>query len=468
MNSKGWEKTTTEGVTLWRPAILAVCLALGFGTAATQLAAQEIDEGGLVMTEQSMWAGLAYLLIAAVLLLVAIWVILRIRIWILGRLNAMATLPGGISGVLATGLKPHILQAGHVLTRVAAVVITGFLIYLWLVYAFKQFSYTASWGDQLGEFLVSLFLNFGQGALRAIPGLVTVVVIILIARWGVRLINTVFKEVETGTLSVPWLERETARTTQTLLIVVVWLFALVVAYPYIPGSETEAFKGLSVLIGLMVTLGSTGLINQIISGLFVIYSRSVRPGDYVRIGEVEGEVIDVGFLATKLKTPRQEEITLPHSVLVGNATTNYSRLAGDNGMVVTTSVTIGYDAPWRQIHALLLLGASRTPGIRKEPPPRVLQRELADFYIQYLLLAHLEDPKSRAVVLSELHGQIQDAFNEYGTQIMSPHFVSQPDRPVFVPKTDWYAAPASANVLSGGAVGVDETGNKGSSGKPQP
>jgi hypothetical protein len=132
--------------------------------------------------------------------------------------------------------------------------------------------------------------------------------------------------------------------------------------PFIPGSDTEAFKGLSVLVGLMITLGSTGLINQVISGLFVIYSRSVRPGDYVRIGDIDGQVMNVGFLATKLKTPRQEEITLPHSVLVGAATTNYSRLAGDDGMVVTASVTIGYDVPWRQVHALLLL-VRREPGV---------------------------------------------------------------------------------------------------------
>jgi small-conductance mechanosensitive channel len=243
---------------------------------------------------------------------------------------------------------------------------------------------------------------------------------------------------------LPWLEQETARTTQTLLIVAVWLFALVVAYPYIPGSDTAAFKGLIILIGLMITLGSTGLINQIISGLFVAYSKSVKSGDYVRIGDVEGEVINVGSLATKLRTPRHEEITLPHSVLLGTATTNYSRLAGDQGMVVTASVTIGYDVPWRQVHELLLLGASRTPGIRKEPAPRVLQRELSDFYVQYHLLAHLEDGQNRAAVLSDLHAQIQDAFNEYGAQIMSPHFESQPKKPVVVPKSAWYAPPVSS------------------------
>jgi small-conductance mechanosensitive channel len=245
-----------------------------------------------------------------------------------------------------------------------------------------------------------------------------------------------------------------------LLIVIVWLFALVAAYPFIPGSETDAFKGLSVLIGLMVTLGSTGLINQVISGLFVIYSKSVRPADYVRVGDVEGEVIDVGSLATKLRTPRQEEITIPHSVLVGTATTNYSRLAGDNGMVVTTTVTIGYQIPWRQVHAILLLGAARTHGLRRDPPPRVMQRELSDFYVQYLLLAHLEEGKNRAAVLSEMHAQIQDAFNEFGTQIMTPHFESQPEKPIFVPKSDWYAPPAAPSDSAASSVNSQQEAKK--------
>jgi small-conductance mechanosensitive channel len=380
--------------------------------------------------------------IATLLLLVVIWLLRRARVWGVARLQTTAALAQRFPPVLATDLQAHVLRAAQVSMRVmlaAAVLVLG---YLWVAYSLEQFPYTAPWGERLGLFLFDLLWEFGRGALAALPGLFVVLIIVLIARWCARVINVIFAGVQSGTISLPGLERETARTSQTLLIFVIWLFALVVAYPYIPGSETDAFKGLSVLIGLMITLGSTGLINQVISGLFVIYSRSVRPEDYVRIGEIEGEVISIGSLATKLRTPRREEITIPHSVLVATATTNYSRLAGADGMVITASVTIGYDVPWRQVHALLLLGASRTRGIRKEPPPGVLQRELSDFYVQYQLLAHLEDGKNRAAVISELHAQIQDAFNEYGVQIMSPHFESQPKKPVFVPQSDWYAAPA--------------------------
>ena len=385
----------------------------------------------------------ARVLIATLIFLGLLWLWRRVRIGFLKSLETTALLPEKHLHLFAVDLRMHILQGGRAAIRLISAAVVLVLGYLWLVYSLEQFPYTLPLGEKLGAFMVQLFVDLGRGALAAIPGLIAVVIIILIARWTVRLINAIFREIEKGRLALPWLEKETARTTQTLLVVAVWLFALVVAYPYIPGSDTQAFKGLSVLIGVMIALGSTGLINQIISGLFVVYAKSVKSGDYVRVGDVEGEVINVGSLATKLRTPTQEEITLPHSLLVGTATTNYSRLAEKEGMVITVSVTIGYDVPWRQVHALLLLGASRTPGIRQEPPPSVLQRELSDFYVQYHLLAHLEEGSSRATVLSELHAQIQDAFNEHGTQIMSPHFEAQPKKPVLVPKSSWYAPPAS-------------------------
>lgn len=383
------------------------------------------------------------LAVATIALLVGIWVLRRCKLWLLGRLDRAQFPPERWLPGLAADFHPVIVQAGKTVIGLLWLAILLTLLYLWLVFCLGQFPATAAWADQLGSILLKLLTDLGGGALNAVPGLIAVVIVILIARWFVRLIRIFFEKIETGALSVPWLERETARTTKILLMVVVWIFALVAAYPYIPGSNTDAFKGLSVLLGLMITLGSTGIINQVISGLFVVYSKSVRVGDYVRIGDTEGEVLDVGPLATKLRTPKQEEITIPHSVLVGMATTNYSRLARDNGMAITTSVTIGYDIPWRQVHALLQLAAARTPGLRRDPPSRVIQRSLSDFYVEYMLLAHLEHDERRAAVLSELHAQIQDAFNEFEVQIMSPHFEAQPEKPVLVPEHKWHPPPAT-------------------------
>src|SRR4029453_14682237 len=398
--------------------------------------------------EQRQWSTLlmsvARVLIATLILLSLMWLWRRVKIWLLNTLQSTALLPEKYLRLFAVDLRMHIRPGGRAAIRLISAAVVLMLGYWWLVYSLEQFPYTAPLGEKLETSLVQLFLDLGPGALAAIPGLVAVVIIFLIALWCVRVINTFFKEIEKGTLSLPWLEKETARTTQTLLIVAVWLFALVVAYPYMPGSGTEAFKILSILIGAMVVPGSTGLISQIMSGLFATYSKGVRPGDYVRIGDVEGEVLNVGLLATKLKTLKQEEITVPHSLLVGATTTNYSRLTDEEGMMITVSLTIGYDVPWRQVHELLLLAASRDPGISHEPPPRVLQVELSDFYVKYDLLAHLEDGKNRAEVLSDLYAQIQDAFNEYGAQIMSPHFESQPKKPVLVPKSGWYAPPVSS------------------------
>ena len=205
------------------------------------------------------------------------------------------------------------------------------------------------------------------GIVKAAPGMVAVVIILIAARVVVRVLHTLFDGVESGRLRLTWLQPETVGATRRISTLLVWLFAITVAYPYIPGSETPAFRGISVFVGLMLSLGSAGLVNQVMSGLVVVYARAIHPGEYVRIGDNEGIVSEVGLLSTKLTTFRKEEVTIPNAVLVGTATTNYSRLADEQGAVVSTSVTIGYDAPWRQVEAMLLLAAERTADVRKQP-----------------------------------------------------------------------------------------------------
>jgi small-conductance mechanosensitive channel len=238
------------------------------------------------------------------------------------------------------------------------------------------------------------------------------------------------------------LPSDTAGATRRIASVLIWILALTMAYQYIPGSGTDAFRAIGVLTGLMISLGSAGLVNQLMSGLVVVYSRALRPGEIVRVGDLAGRVTEVGLLSTKLAA-KGEEITIPNAVLVGTTVTNYSRLGGDNGPVIATSVGIGYDAPWRQVHAMLLLAAARTPGIRAQPAPFVLQRALTDFVVEYELRGHLERSAEPMQTRSVLHTQIQDAFNEFGVQIMAPAFESQPERAVVVPRARWYATPAA-------------------------
>jgi small-conductance mechanosensitive channel len=174
-----------------------------------------------------------------------------------------------------------------------------------------------------------------------------------------------------------------------------------------------------------------------------MYSKALKPGEYVQAGEHEGTVTSVGFLSTTILTPWREEIYLPNLMLLNTALKNYSRVADEEGVFIKTSVTIGYGTPWRQVHGLMLEAAGRTSGLRRRPAPFVLQRELADFYVEYQLNVSLEDPPQRIFVLSELRTHIQDLFNEYGVQILSPHYLQDPPKKVVVPKEQWFAAPAA-------------------------
>ena len=214
------------------------------------------------------------------------------------------------------------------------------------------------------------------------------------------------------------------------------------AYPYLPGSQTDAFKGVSVFVGLMVTIGSSGLVSQIMSGFTITYSRALRLGDFVRIGDVEGTVHHLGVLSTKVRTLWNEDVTIPNAVVVAQTTTDYSRFGDIDGVFTPTVVTIGYDAPWRQVHALLLQAAERTAGLRPEPKSVVFQTGLDDFYVRYTLLVCLERQDTRLITLNALNANIQDLFNEYGVQIMSPNYVFDPAAPKVVPKQNWFAAPA--------------------------
>ena len=343
-------------------------------------------------------------------------------------------------------VRSQVASFEQIILRLVFLIAFLLMTYLWLMYGLMWFPYTQPWGERLSGFLVDLFKQIVRGILNSLPDLFTLVVILALTRVIVRLVVGFFRGVEQGKLRFYGFQPETARATRRLSVFVIWIFALTVAYPYIPGSNTEGFKGIGVLAGLVVSLGSAGLVNQVMSGLVIVYSRAFRVNDYVCIGETEGVVSDMGVLSTKLVTVQREEVIIPNATLVGMRAVNYTRLANNQCSVASTSVTIGYDAPWRQVHSMLLLAAGRTPGVCQQPAPRVLQRSLGDFYVEYRLLVQLlplERPEERPLVLSDLHAQIQDVFNEYGVQIMSPHFMLQSHRPVVVPKSDWFAAPAS-------------------------
>jgi len=343
-------------------------------------------------------------------------------------------------------LRPYLTSIGIGLLKITVWGIGLPLVYIWVTFVFHQFPVTSSMSKELTLFVIDLLSVFYRGAVDAVPGLIAVIIIFFITRLISRASGAFFLSIEEEKLHVSWMEPETARASRRVATVLIWIFALVVAYPYIPGSETEAFKGITVLIGLMVSLGSAGIVGQILGGIVVVYTRAFQTGDYVKIDTHEGSILEIGVLSTKIKTLRNEEVTIPNAVLLSATTTNFSRYArkaGENALVSTT-VTIGYDTPWRQVHAMLEMAAERTETILTTPPPRILQKALSDFYVEYTLIIAIEHAEERYIILSQLHANIQDVFNEYGVQIMSPNFKAQPEKAVLVPKEQWYASPAAA------------------------
>ena len=203
----------------------------------------------------------------------------------------------------------------------------------WLTFVLRRFPYTRPWGESMRAFLLDQLTGVGIAVLQALPGLFTVALIFLITRFVIRLVQLLFQSLEDGRVALPWMYPETAQPTRKIVTVGLWLFAIVIAYPYLPGSDSEAFKGMSVFVGLVVSLGSSGIVNQVMSGFTLTYSRALRVGDFVAVGDVEGTVTQVGTLSTKITTAKGEDVTIPNAVVVSQTVTNYSRFAEDRGRV---------------------------------------------------------------------------------------------------------------------------------------
>lgn len=295
-----------------------------------------------------------------------------------------------------------------------------------------------------GRLVAGVIRHLSLSIVASLPGLMIVVLIFLLTWLIIRLVKVVLDQVAAGRIQIPGIHPETVSATRRLISVVIWLFALSAAYPFLPGANSLAFKGISVFFGLMLTLGSTGVMTHAMSGLVLIYSRALRKGDWIRLADNEGQVSEIGVLATKILTRENYIVTVPNAVVVGGKIINLSAESADGGVNLTTSVTIGYDTPWRQVHALLELAARRTSGVDQQIAPVVRKLGLLDWYTSYELQVRLLPTTKLPDGRNALHSSIIDVFNEFGVQIMSPNFVMQPKAAVVVPQETWYAAPAVA------------------------
>jgi small-conductance mechanosensitive channel len=410
--------------------------------------------------------GLARSFAATVAFGLLVWALLHANGWFGARISAAVEAHVEklkVAGVTAVRSGQSLILTRRLVT-LGAWVLGLFALHLWLTFVLVQFPYTRPWGEGLGDFLLGTAAHIAHAIVDAIPGLVTVVIIFVITRFLSRLARTFFDQFSERQVAWGWLDADTANPTRRIVVALLWLFALAMAYPYLPGSHTEAFRGLSVLVGLMISLGASNLVGQAASGLILIYSRTLKPGEFVRVGDTQGTVTELGMFTTRVETGMGEDVVLPNSFVLSNTTKNYSRGTPGESFMLDATVTIGYGTPWRQVHAMLLEAARRTPSVLENPAPYVIQTALSDFYVEYRLVTYAgaTAPVERARAMNDLHANVQDAFNEHGVQILSPHFMTEPSKPQVVPKAKWYDAPARQPAGDGvpATSGADRKGSR--------
>jgi small-conductance mechanosensitive channel len=371
--------------------------------------------------------------------------VLRLRRWALARLRRRLVDGQGELKVQSVQL----VQARQLWLAARGLVIVGSTLavlaiaYLALSGVLRLFP----WTRQLADQLLSLFLDplqvMGQAVLAAVPDLSFVLVLIVVARYALRALRLLFDGIETGAVQFEGFDPEWSQPTYKIVRILVVAFTVVVAYPYIPGSDSQAFKGVSLFLGVIFSLGSSSVISNLIAGYTMTYRRAFRVGDRIQVGDITGFVTEASLLVTRVRTVKNEEVVIPNSQILSSAVTNFSTLARAEGVILHTTVGIGYETPWRQVEAMLRLAAERAEGVEKTPPPFVLQKSLGDFCVVYELNAYCRDAQAMARAYTELHRHILDVFNEYGVQIMTPAYEGDTPEPKVVPRDQWYLEPAS-------------------------
>ncbi len=379
----------------------------------------------------------AVLLGAAVLLVLYSRLYRRVRAWaIRGTGRQLEQVEKALSStVRLVQLRAVLALALSTLNALAWLVVLAATVDVIL----SLFPQSRIFSEQMLALVSSPLVDTGRAIIASIPSLIFVAVVVVATRVLLQLNEGVFGQIESGTRVIQGFYPEWARPTRRIISIALIVAGVVVAFPYIPGSDTAAFKSISILLGVVVSLGSSSVVSNFLNGLLLTYMRAFRVGDVVRIGDTLGTVLESGTMVTRLRTLRETELVIPNVAIMSGKVTNYS---ASGVPLVSTAVTIGYNTSWRQVQAMLELAAAETEGIQCDPAPFVLQSGLEDFYIRYELWVALEDPWQLPRVMAMLHANIQDQFNEHGVQIMSPHYMLDPPQPAVVPKEQWRLPPA--------------------------
>lgn len=312
------------------------------------------------------------------------------------------------------------------------------IIFMCAEYVLGMYPWTRFVSVSLIAFFLAPVSAVGLALLNFIPNLAFLIVIFFVAKYILKLVKIFFDGLGKGIITISGFDAEWAVPTFKIVRFLLIVFTVIVAYPYIPGSDSDAFKGVSLFIGVLFSLGSTSIVGNIIAGYSMTYRRTFKVGDLVKIDDHLGQVMESKIFATRLRTPKNEEVIVPNSLVLNTHVVNYSTLAINRGLILHTIVGIGYETPWRQVEGMLKLAAERTEGILKDPPPFVHQKLLGDFAVNYELNVYCNDPNNILTHYSSLHQNVLDVFNENNVQIMTPAYEGDPHEPKVVPKDQWF------------------------------
>ena len=329
------------------------------------------------------------------------------------------------------------------LLRLIRTIVYLALIYFYLNAVLGLFPWTRPAARSLIRFIINPLESLWLGFISALPNLIFLGILWIVTNYFLKFLRAIFRAIEHKRIQLEGFEPEWATPTYKIVRFLVIAFAVVIAYPYIPGSDSLAFKGVSVFVGVLLSLGSSSYIANLLAGLSMTYRGTFREGDRIRVGETVGIVEEIKVMITRVRTPKNEIVVIPNSKILNTDVINYSQLAKIRGLLLHTTVSIGYDTPWRQVKAMLIEAARSTQGLNQEPEPFVLQTSLGDFAADYEVNAYCSDVSNLQQIYSDLHDNIQDIFNKYGVQIMSPAYVADPESAKVVPPEHWYAKPAS-------------------------
>jgi small-conductance mechanosensitive channel len=331
----------------------------------------------------------------------------------------------------------------NALLTIRLIIIGGSLL-MYVGYVLAQLPWTRGMSRDMVAFALAPLKLLGAGLVAQIPSLMFLFVLFVIVRIVLRLTHLFFDSIESGRVTLRNFDPDWAQPTYKIARTLIIAFAIVVAYPYIPGSDSEAFKGVSVFIGIVFSLGSSSAIANIVAGYMMTYRRAFKVGDRIRVGDTIGDVTQVRLQVTHLRSPKNEEIVISNAELLAAEVRNYSSLSRSTGLILHTEVGIGYETPWRQVEAMLIMAAERTAGVSLEPRPFVLEKRLGDFAITYELNAYTSNVARMNHIYAELHRHILDVFNEYNVQIMTPAYEGDPAEPKVVARSEWHRGPAKS------------------------